>query len=125
MPEDILSLASSVAGAAKGCTRLNNVTNAYGANTGEGDGPCFWFHLRQGPLARDVLALRTWVHQQALRFDQRAVQFDFSMWHVFVLRNNGQQGAFGWHYDAEDAGDFRVLYCLERTHNLKILSIER
>jgi hypothetical protein len=115
MPEDILSLASSVAGGAWGCTRLDNMTNAYGANTGEGDGPCFWFHLQQMPVARDALTVRTWVHEQALRFDERATQFDFSMWHVFVLRYNRQQGAFCWHYDAEDASDFRVLYCLDRT----------
>jgi hypothetical protein len=114
MPPEILEMALRVEHGASGCITLEASADAYGAMRGD-EGPCFWFHLRDTPVAQEALAVRAWVQQQARRFDARATHFDFSMWHAFILRYAGERGSFGWHYDAEDAGDFRVLYCLQRT----------
>lgn len=44
--------------------------------------------------------------------------FRSSMWNVFYLHYSGKKGQFGWHYDHEDATDFRVLVCVDATEGV-------
>lgn len=100
-------------------SKLNDVYRAF--NSDQKGGAIYWNQMKPIVMAdetrqADLTALQMYAKAIAEKATGKALYpFKFSMWNAFVLKYTGTKGSFGWHYDSEDAEDYRVLICVSRT----------
>lgn len=102
--------------------KASKLTDAYKAfNSNQKGGAIYWHQLRpyidHDPyLAECIERVQNFAREFAETKTKKTLYpFSFSMWNTFVLKYSGTKGSFDWHYDSEDANDYRVLICVDRT----------
>jgi hypothetical protein len=100
-------------------SKLNDAYQAFNAD--QKGGAIYWNQLhplseKDATLSEDVQSVQRFARAVAETTTGKTLYpFAFSMWNTFVLKYTGTKGSFGWHYDSEDAEDYRLLFCVDRT----------
>ncbi len=108
--------------------KTSSLTKSYNAfDSDSRGGAIYWHELKKKYNDDETLQTCAFnVQEFAKQFAEEAVgeklyPFENSMWNTFVLNYSGTDGSFAWHYDSENEEDYRVLFCIERTHSVGVV----